>query len=133
MGDDWADLSPNGRYAVLCRAALRQARTDVALSHISAANEYGAPMWDLDMTQVHLTRTDHRAGSRGSRHRAAPRPAPARRRRPPRRCHDDECHQDRTRADDGLDVEHALVEIDHLLQRKLTDAGAAARAVCIDD
>ena len=61
MGDAWADLSPNGRYAVLCRAALRQARADVALSHISAANEYGAPMWDLDMTQVHLTRTDHRA------------------------------------------------------------------------
>lgn len=120
MGDAWADLSPNGRYAVLCRAALRQARADVALSHISAANEYGAPMWHLDMTQVHLTRTDHRAGRAEAgivQHRGRLQPG-------------DLVHLDgvptmsATRAalelTTVLDVEHALVEIDHLLHRKLT-------------
>ena len=62
LGSGWTSLSANDRYAVLCRAAVRQARTDVVLSHLSAANQHGAPLWDCDLTTVHLTRTDRRAG-----------------------------------------------------------------------
>lgn len=62
FGDMWARLGPNERYAVLCRAAVRQANTEVVLSHTSAANEYGAPLWGCDLSTVHLTRPDGRAG-----------------------------------------------------------------------
>lgn len=62
FGADSATLGVNERYGVLCRAAVRQARADVVLSHLSAANEHGAPLWDCDLTTVHLTRTDRRAG-----------------------------------------------------------------------
>lgn len=120
LGDDWAVLTSNGRYAVLCRAALRQARTDVVLSHISSANEHGAPLWDMDLTQVHLTRADARAGRAEAgivQHRGRLEPG-------------DVLHCDgiatmsatRTALEltTVLDVEHALVEIDHLLHRELT-------------
>ena len=133
MGDAWADLSPNGRYAVLCRAALRQARTDVALSHISAANEYGAPMWDLDMTQVHLTRTDHRAGRAEAgivQHRGRLQPGDV--------VHLDgvptmSATQGRTRADHRPGRRARARRDRPPAAPQAHDAGAAARAVCIDD
>ena len=62
LGDEWAALTDNQRYAVLCRAAVRQANTRVVLSHMSSANEYGAPLWECDLSTVHLTRPDERAG-----------------------------------------------------------------------
>ena len=62
LGGDWAALSDNERYAILCRAAVRQANTEVILSHYSSANEYGAPLWGCDLGTVHLSRPDGRAG-----------------------------------------------------------------------
>lgn len=58
----WAELSDKERYALLCRAAVRQARTEVVLSHVSAANEWAAPLWDVDLSFVDLTRRDTKAG-----------------------------------------------------------------------
>lgn len=120
FGDGWASLDANQRYAVLCRAAVRQANTEVVLSHTSAAGEYDAPLWECDLSIVHLTRQDRRAG----RAEAG-------------------IHQHRGLLAEGdvvernglqvvsatraaleltllLDVEHALVEIDHLLHRGFT-------------
>lgn len=62
LGEGWSALSANERYAVLCRAVVRQANTDVVLSHLSSANEYGSPLWNCDLANVHLTRRDERAG-----------------------------------------------------------------------
>jgi hypothetical protein len=61
-GASWPDLSREERYALLCRAGVRQARTEVVLSHVSAANEWAAPLWDADLDFVDLTRRDNRAG-----------------------------------------------------------------------
>ena len=54
----YADLDLAGRYDLLCRAAVRQARTPVVLSHTSALAQWGCPFWDADLTEVHLTRPD---------------------------------------------------------------------------
>ncbi|WP_248581804.1 type IV toxin-antitoxin system AbiEi family antitoxin domain-containing protein [Nocardioides sp. InS609-2] len=62
FGVAWDRLSEADRYAVLCRAGLRQARTGAVLSHLSALNAYGAPLWDQPFDIVHLTRRDRRTG-----------------------------------------------------------------------
>ncbi len=45
-------------------AVLRTARTKVVLSHTTALIKMGAPVWDLPLADVHVTRTDGRAGRR---------------------------------------------------------------------
>jgi hypothetical protein len=60
----WADLSPEDRHRVLCRAALLTAHPCSTLSHVSAAIEWGAATWGIDLTEVHLTRTDGKCGRR---------------------------------------------------------------------
>ena len=120
FGDGWAGLSDKERYAVLCRAAVRQARTHVILSHMSSANEYGAPLWECDLSTVHLTRSDERAGRAEAgivQHRGV-------------LADGDEVSRNGRAVMSAtrtgleltllLDVEHALVEIDHLLHRGLT-------------
>jgi hypothetical protein len=121
FGAEWAAMSERDRYAVLCRAAAQQARTDVVLSHLSSANEYGCPLWECDLTRVHLTRVDERAGRAEAgvvQHRGVI------------------ADGDVVTAADGrprmsatrtalelttvLDVEHALVEVDFLLHEGLT-------------
>jgi len=62
FADAWSAADGRRRYGLLCRAGFRQSRTDVVLSHTSAANEWGAPLWDLDLGAVHLTRVDGRSG-----------------------------------------------------------------------
>ncbi len=115
LGDGWESLTEAQRYAVLCRAAIRQAQTAVHLSHISAANEFGAPLWECDTATVHLTRKDQRAGRAEAgivQHRGV--------------IHEDDLVErnglvimSATRAalemTTMLDVEHAMVEIDYLL------------------
>ncbi len=61
-GPRWTSLDAAGRYALFTRATVRQAKTSVVLSHISALPEYGAPLWGLDLTRAHLTRLDGRTG-----------------------------------------------------------------------
>ena len=128
---DWAGPERAAVYAVLCRAALRQARTDVALSHSAL-----------------LTSTASRCGTwtrRGPPHADGPRAGRAeagivqhrgrlgRRRRPPRRC-PSECHQDRTRGARPSWRRARLVAIvPPAAPQARHDCRAAARAVCIDD
>lgn len=120
LGEGWNALTGPERYAVLCRAAVRQARTDVYLSHMSAANEFRAPLWECDTSTVHLTRKDQRAGRAEAgivQHRGAV-------------VEDDIVERNgllimsATRAalemTTLLDVEHAMVEIDYLLHHRHT-------------
>lgn len=63
-GPAWRSMTDEQRYAVRCRAAYRQASAEVCLSHASALPLLGAPVWDVDLTDVHLTRLDGRTGRR---------------------------------------------------------------------
>lgn len=121
FGKLWTPLSDSERYGLLCAAVVRQAKTDVVLSHLSSANEWGAPLWDVDLTEVHVTRRDGKAGRREAgvdQHRG-------------KILHGDLSAGEYGRLVMGatrtclelttmLDVEHAVVEIDNLLHRKLT-------------
>jgi len=55
-------LDAAGRHGLMARAVYLQARTDVVLSHVSGVPEYDAPTWGLDLTDVHVTRPDEKAG-----------------------------------------------------------------------
>ena len=55
---------PLDQHRVLARAVLRTAECPAVLSHISAAIEHGAEVWDIDLSVVHITRLDGRAGRR---------------------------------------------------------------------
>ena len=120
FGDHWNDLTDNERYGLLCRAVYRQSKTEVLLSHLSSANEWGCPLWDADKREVHLTRVDGKTGRREAgvcQHRGRllegdfeereglPLVSPT-----------------RTALELTTigDVEHAIVEIDDLLHRGLT-------------
>jgi hypothetical protein len=61
-GDTFRSATPEQQHALLARAVVRQARTDVVLSHLSAVPEYGGPLWGVPMDVVHVTRRDERAG-----------------------------------------------------------------------
>lgn len=61
-GPTWESLDPPGRHALTARAVLRQAQTDLVLSHVSALGEYGVPAWNVDLSTVHVTRRDQKAG-----------------------------------------------------------------------
>ena len=60
----WAALDAPGRHRVRARAVLRTAHPTAVLSHVSAVLEHDAPTWDVDLTAVHVTRTDGVAGRR---------------------------------------------------------------------
>lgn len=58
----WEAADESRRHTLLACAVLKQARTDVVLSHVSALPAFGAPLWNLRLDVVHLTRRDRRAG-----------------------------------------------------------------------
>jgi len=60
--EKWDALEPAGRHALLSRAVLSHAGTEVVLSHVSALPEYDAPTWGMPLEVVHVTRRDRRAG-----------------------------------------------------------------------
>ena len=49
---------------MLVRAVLRRAHPSTVATHSSAAVEHGAPVWGIDLDEVHTTRTDGRPGRR---------------------------------------------------------------------
>lgn len=61
-GGLWRSLGPGGHHMLQSRAVVRQAQTEVVLSHASAVPEYGGPAELLDLDAVHVTRLDQRAG-----------------------------------------------------------------------
>ena len=61
-GDLFRSAHPEEQHALLARAVVRQARTDLVLSHLSAIPEYQGPLWNVPLDVVHVTRLDERAG-----------------------------------------------------------------------
>ncbi|MDP3891950.1 type IV toxin-antitoxin system AbiEi family antitoxin domain-containing protein [Nocardioides sp.] len=64
FADMWTPMTAEGHYGVRGRAVRRAAKVPVVLSHTSSLQERGATYWDLDLNDVHLTRTDGRTGRR---------------------------------------------------------------------
>ena len=62
----WSSLDVADQHRVLARAVLRRAHLSTVLTHVSSAVEQGAPVWGHDLTKVHTTRTDGRAGRKES-------------------------------------------------------------------
>ena len=63
-GDVWRNLDDNGRHSLRARAVQKQACTQVVLSHVTGLLEFDSPTWGLDLSEVHVTRRDGRAGRR---------------------------------------------------------------------
>lgn len=63
-GKDWASLDDSGRHCVCSRAVVRQASTELVLSHSSALVEYDGPTFDVSLGEVDVTRPDGRSGRR---------------------------------------------------------------------
>jgi hypothetical protein len=61
-GGPWSTLDDAGRHEVRCRAAVRAAGTEVAVSHTSGLTFYDTPSWGLAHDAVDLTRLDGRSG-----------------------------------------------------------------------
>ena len=69
-----ADLDDVGLARVRARAVLRTATDAAVLTQHSALAEYGIPLWGMDLSSTHITRTDGRAGRREAgvvQHRAS--------------------------------------------------------------
>lgn len=64
FGDLWALADGRTRHGLQARAVLRSAKSPAALSHTSAVLEHTDSFWDLDLDEVHVTRTDLKAGRR---------------------------------------------------------------------
>jgi hypothetical protein len=58
------DLDDVGLMRARSRAVLGTAHEAAVLSHQCALAEYGIPLWGVDLTHTHLTRTDGRHGRR---------------------------------------------------------------------
>jgi hypothetical protein len=119
--DQWTQLDPDQQHLLRAMAVLRTAGTKVALSHTTALVKMGAPVWDLPLDDVHVTRHDGRSGRREAgvvQHSGLLLPG-------------DVCEIDgvavtsatRTAIDltTITDVEHSLPAIDHLLRTNATD------------
>lgn len=63
-GPRYRSLDDSGKHAIRTRAAIKQAGTEVVVSHVSAVPEYEAPTWGLDLSDVNLTREDGKTGRR---------------------------------------------------------------------
>ncbi|MCD4525586.1 type IV toxin-antitoxin system AbiEi family antitoxin domain-containing protein [Nocardioides sp. cx-173] len=60
----WDLLDADSRHAVLARAVVRQAKTDLVISHVSALPDWEAPTWGMPLDVVQVTRPDTKAGRR---------------------------------------------------------------------
>jgi hypothetical protein len=60
----WSLFDAAGRHRATARAVLRTAHPSAALTHVSSLLEHEAPTWHVDLSEVHLTRTDGLAGRR---------------------------------------------------------------------
>ncbi len=58
FADIWAAADARRRHGITARAVVRAAKTDVVLSHTSAALEHVPTHWGLDLSDVHVTRLD---------------------------------------------------------------------------
>jgi hypothetical protein len=117
----YAQLDLRQRYDLFSRAAVRQTWTPVVLSHTSSLSQWDCPLWEADLTEVHLTRPDGNTQRRYAQVRT----------------HRGAFAEGDIVEHNGLlvtapvraaleyttiaDVEHSLVEVDDLLHRKLVE------------
>ncbi|KAA1427425.1 hypothetical protein [Nocardioides antri] len=66
FGETWRASDPSEQYRLFCLAAARQSKTEVIASHTSAVGFHGGPLWGLDTSVAHLTRTDGRTGRKAA-------------------------------------------------------------------
>lgn len=62
----WESMSQLERHFTRSRAAYRTALADVVLSHTSSLAAHGTTVWDLPLSDIHLTRRDGRVGRRAA-------------------------------------------------------------------
>lgn len=58
----WRSLDATERHVVTTRAVVKQAKTDVVVSHSTAVPWWAGPTWGLDLALVHITRKDGETG-----------------------------------------------------------------------
>lgn len=58
----WKTLDATSRHVVTTRAVVKQAETDVIVSHASAVPWWAGPTWGIDLSYVHTTRKDGKTG-----------------------------------------------------------------------
>jgi hypothetical protein len=61
-GAIWVNADTEARHRLTARAVMRTAHRSAVLSHTSSLVERGIPVWNVDLADVHLTRTDGRSG-----------------------------------------------------------------------
>ncbi len=113
--DEWVGLDSAEQHAVVAKAVLRTAKTNVVISHTTALVLAGVPVWGLPLAEVHVTRLDRKSGRREAgvaQHRGLLRPTDI------TRCKGlPVTSPTRTALDltTITDVEHSLPVLDHLL------------------
>lgn len=58
----WNEMTAVGRHRILTHSVADRLGDAVAISHSSAAAEYGCDLFDADLSTVHVTRLDHGSG-----------------------------------------------------------------------
>jgi hypothetical protein len=66
FGEIWRAADRAEQYRLFCLAAVRQSKTEVIPSHVSAAAFHRGPLWGLDTSHAHLTRTDSKTGRKAA-------------------------------------------------------------------
>jgi hypothetical protein len=62
QGEIWVEADTAARHRLTARAVMRTAHPSAVLSHTSSLVERGVPVWNVELADVHLTRTDGRSG-----------------------------------------------------------------------
>lgn len=65
-GEAWRSLGRADRHRLLTRGVMLAAHPGTTATHVSAAVEWGAPVWDLPLEVAHTTRRDGKVGRRRS-------------------------------------------------------------------
>jgi hypothetical protein len=58
----WKAADATARHRLVAHAVIKQAKTRLIVSHVSAVPFHDGPVWDLSLDTVHVTRPDRRAG-----------------------------------------------------------------------
>ena len=58
----WREANPEARHRLTARAVMRTAHPSAVRRHTSSLVEREIPVWNVDLADVHLTRTDGRSG-----------------------------------------------------------------------
>ena len=63
-GSVWRSLDEAGRHELRVRAVQKQGKTELVASHCSGLLFFDVPTWNLELTEVDVTRLDGKAGRR---------------------------------------------------------------------